>query len=341
MAIPSTPTNFYLQQGNAQCYALCGPVTGATSYPVFRSIDNVSFSEIAAPSVPQYLDTTVIAGTLYYYSMAARNSDGTSAHTASQDVVPVQSGQMTLAQLRLQSQQRADRVNSQFLTLTEWNTNINQSAFELYDLLTTTYEDYYVATPYTFQTTQAQQYAMPNGVLVDASTGLVAKPFYKLMGVDLGLSNNDNGYVTLKKFEFIGRNRYVYPQVNTTPLGVFNFRYRLVGNNLMFIPAPSAGQYIRVWYYPRMQMLLQETDVIDGISGWEEFVVIDAAIKALQKEESDVSVLMAQKMAIIKRIQDSSMNRDEGQPETISNSRSYAELWGGYGPNGDGNFGGL
>lgn len=329
MAAPSTPTNFNVQEANAQVWLTCDITATATSYKVYRSTDGVAFSLLSSPAVPQYLDTTVTVGTEYFYNLKASNVDGDSTATATQSVVPTNSGDMTLGQIRLMAQQRADRVNSQFVTLKEWNQYISQSYYELYDLLVTLYEDYYVKAPYVFSTDgTTAQYTLP-------------ADFYKLLGVDLGLASTSNAWVTIKKFDFIGRNRYVFPQLTSTYLGVFNLRYRLVGNTLMFIPTPSAGQYVRMWYVPRTTQLLKDTDILNGISGWSEYVVTDAAIKALQKEESDVSVLAMQKMALIKRIEDAGMNRDAGQPDTISDVRSRAEAWGGWSPaGGDGAIGG-
>jgi len=51
---------------------------------------------------------------------------------------------------------------------------------------------------------------------------------------------------------------------------------------------------------------------IDGISGWEEYPVVDAALKIMGKEESDVSNLTLRKEALKKRIQDIAANRDPG-----------------------------
>ncbi len=243
---------------------------------------------------------------------------------------------MNLADLRAAVRQRADMEKSQFVSDPELNSYINQSYFELYDLLVTLYEDYYVASPIVFATDGVTtQYPLPDGVLYNAAPAL-----YKLMGVDLGLNQASNAWVTLRKFDFIERNRYVYPQLTSTYLGVFNLRYRIIGNTLMFIPTPSAGQYVRMWYVPRLSTLVNDSDTADGISGWTEYVICDAAIKCLQKEESDISIVAAQKMGLIKRIEDSAMNRDVGQPDTISDSRSFSERWGGNGPNGDGSFGG-
>lgn len=255
---------------------------------------------------------------------------------------------MTLSELMTAVRQRADMLPASYTPSTSGNTNlfvsdaelisyINQSYFELYDLLISTNEDYYVATPLVIPTDGSTQlYSLPNGTLYSSAPAL-----YKLMGVDLGLSNSNNAWVTIKKFDFISRNRYIYPQLNSTYLGVFNLRYRLVGDALMLIPTPSAGQYIRLWYIPRLTTLSATSDKADGISGWTEYVIVDAAMKCMQKEESDVSILAAQKNALIKRIEETAMNRDTGQPDTISDTRSRAETWGAFGPEGGGSFGGF
>lgn len=337
MATPSTPTNFLVQQGNGQVLVSWNISAGATAYLVNRSTDGVNFSLVSTAAPTQYLDTTVTIGTQYWYQVAATNVSGTSQFTAATPVVPAQTGEMTLGQLRTLSQQKADRVNSNFVTTTEWNVYINQSYFELYDLLITVYEDYYVAPALMLATDGVTNlYPLPNGTNYAG-----APPFYKLMGLDCGLDNSGNAWVTLKKFNFIARNRYVYPNISSTFLGVFNLQYRLLGNNIELIPTPSANQILRVWYIPRMVQLLADTDIADGVSGWTEYIAVDAAIKALQKEESDTSALMAEKMALKKRIEDSAMNRDVGQSDTISNTRSWSDRSGNYGgAGGDGSFGG-
>lgn len=312
MAIPATPRNVYLQQGNGSTLLSWDLATGATSYSVKRSTDGITYAVVTSPSVNYYLDSTVTVGTNYFYQVASVNSDGTSAYSTAQSIVPTNTGDLSLAQVRLMAQQRADRVGSNFLTVPEWNTNINQSYFELYDLLVTTYEDYYVKAPYTLTTTGVTQETLPSD-------------FYKMVGVDLA---NASGYVTIKKFEFISRNKYVYPQIPTTLSGFLNIGYRVVGNTLMLIPAPAAGQTLRLWYVPKLTQLLQDSDILVGISGWSEYVIVDAAIKALQKEESDVSVLLMQKQALIKRIEESAMNRDVGQPDCISATRTSSDIWG-------------
>lgn len=216
---------------------------------------------------------------------------------------------------------------------------INRSMLELYDLLITVYEDYYVAPRLVFQTDGTTQlYNLPNGTNYSGAPAL-----YKLFGVDLGLDNSKNAFVTLKKFDFIARNSYVFPQLNTTFLGVFNLRYRLVGGQLMFIPTPSANQNLGMWYFPQLPELAATTDILDSnmsMAGWDEYIIVDATMKCAKKEESWelVQSLGADKLFLKDRIESSAMNRDAGQPDTISDSRSRATAWGS--PNGDGPYGG-
>lgn len=338
MAIPATPSGYYVQTANINNYLLWNSVASATSYTVQRSTDGITYSTLqAGVTTSYYLDTAVTAGSQYWYQIASVNLSGTSAYTIPQSVIPTESGEMSLCQLRLYSQQRADRVNSNFVTLTEWNTYINQAMMELYDILVTAYEDYFLGAPIIYTTTGATNlYPLPNGTLsYTGSDGIsfVAPPFYKIRGVDLGanVATANNGWVTVNKFNFADRNRYFYPNSASTLFGVFNLQYRVMGNNLMVIPTPTANQPLRIWYIPRIPLLLQETDTTSvSISGWIEYVVVDAAIRALQKEDSDVAVLMAQKESLKMRIQGAAQNRDAGMPETIAGTRGMSGSgWGG------------
>lgn len=346
MAVPSIPQNMFVQSANQEILVSWDLSSGATSYIIQRSLDNITFSTLATisgtPLATQYLDSAVTLNTQYWYKVCASNSSGDSSYTNSQSAVPAPAGEMTLGQIRLQAQQRADRVNSQFVTKPEWNTYINLAMYELYDLLTAVYEDYFIATPVQFNSDgSTYMYDLPDGN-TDFINGLNpnatitdAPAFYKLKGVDLSLQNATNAYVTVNKFNFIDRNNFVYPNTASTQYGVFNMRYRLMGNKIEFIPTPSAGQSIRLWYIPRLTELLKDTDSSSmSISGWIEYVIVRAAKYALDKEESDTTKLDQQIIFLKQRIEESAANRDAGQPDTISNTRSN----GGWGS--DGGFNG-
>lgn len=320
-------------------------MSDAVSYDVQRSSDGITYGSIGTTTIPSYLDSSATVGVNYYYKVAAGGTNGTSAFSSAQSIITSPDGVVSLGMARLYAQQRADRVNSKFVTPPEWNRYIVQSYFELYDRLVTLFEDYYVAEPAQFTVNGSQnQYPLPNGTVSftnSSGSSFVAPSFYKLLGVDCGLSPNGNAWVTVKKYNFIARNRFVFPNVTSTFLGVFNLQYRVLGQNIQFIPTPAGNQIMRLWYIPRLTEPIRDTDLLDGVSGWIELVIVDAAIKALQKEESDVSELVREKMDLIKRIEESAANRDAGMPDTISDTRTWGDKSGGYGgPGWDGGFGG-
>lgn len=267
-------------------------------------------------------DILQVGPQVYYYQVQAGNGLVSSLPTPSLSGVFLKPGQTTLGNIRLQSKQRSDRVKSLFVTDQEWNTYISDSYKELYDILKQKFgDDYFVAIPYAYTTsgtidptTQASLYPLPND-------------FYALLRVEVALNPSDpNSWVTLRQFMFIQGNLWNFPNVYTF-YGITNLRYRLNGNNLMIVPIPSGGQTIRIWYVPRPNQLFLDTQLVDGVSGWEEYVVVDAVIKALAKQESDVSIFMSQKMALIKRIEEAAANRNIGEPQTVSDSKLRNFAW--------------
>jgi hypothetical protein len=223
---------------------------------------------------------------------------------------------LTLTQLIAAVRQRADFVNSQFVTDTELTSYINQSYFELYDLIVQCYgNNYYVQIPYTFVTDGVNQFFN------------LPADFYKLLGVDLSLSNglNQDSWVTIRPFNFSDRNRFAVPNFQSF-YGVTNMRYRLNENQIWLTPIPSANQTMRIWYIPELITLVAPTDTLDQISGWGEYVIVDACIKALAKEESDTSVFVNQKLALIERIEAAAENRDAGSPTVVADNQ-WGDLW--------------
>jgi hypothetical protein len=204
--------------------------------------------------------------------------------------------------------------NSQFVSKSEWNSYINASATELYDLLVAASEDYVLSSATLSLTSGTDTYPLPGD-------------FYKLRGVDLVLDAQGNA-VTLQPFNFAERNNYIFtPTWNV--VGLSYLRYRIQGNSIRFVPVPSNPATIKLWYVPALATLSADSDTLDGVDGWEEFVVIDAAIKAKDKEESDVSVLAAQRAAIIKRIEAMASSRDAGMPHKIADTSRMMpwEFW--------------
>lgn len=316
------------------------------------------------------------------------------------------SSQASLGALRLQAQQRTGMENNNAITTSEWNQYASQSYKELYDLLISAYgNDYYVATQYQFNVTSNQQYPLPNGTPTYRNVnGTTAQKFYKLLGVDLQYNASPSGWVTIKRFEFIERNKYLYPNTATNFNGYTNMRYRISGDNIFLIPIPSSGQLVQLWYAPAptsLQFMLpcgtstgstsvtlsdttglstgmnvsglgvqpnstistltstsftlslpatsgnassilsmwNDNTVMEGIAGWEEYIVLDMAIKCQIKQEFDFTGFAGQKQAMMARIEAMAEGRDIGQAHHVSDVLSV-NCYGGDGWNGGGWDGG-
>lgn len=342
--LSALPQNIVLTTGNGQNYLTWSEVAGATNYIVQRSTTGLlgSFTTIASPAVNKYLDTTGSPGVQYWYQIASLigsitsgfNSTGTNSLPLT--ITPCLPGQINLGYLRYMSKLRADKIKSNFLTDDEWNFNINQSSNRLYDFLITKFGDKYFLAPPVQITT--------NGIVITGGMGAIPIPngqnygaapaLYKLAGVDAGINASNNQWFTLPIFNWIDRNKYAVLQLAGTVQSIYGLAYCLNGNNIFIIPLPTTAQTLQLWYNPMLTQLLQDTDMMPfSISGWSELVIVDAAIKALIKEESyeQAAALVQERAGIIERIETTAANRDVGQPNVVSNSRYRA---------GDPNFGG-
>lgn len=213
----------------------------------------------------------------------------------------------TLLQLKTRVREEADMENSDFISDSELLSYINSSYAELYDLLVETYDDYYL--------TSAEE-----TIAAGTSTLTLPATFYKLRGVDLKLSTND--YAALSKFNFNERNRlnsanFLFGSNSTTAAS----RYRLMGNTINLEPSDNAAGTYKVWYTPAITLLSTDTDTVDGVNGWEEYIIVDAAIKCLSKEESSTTVMERRKEALTRRIQKMASERDSGSPDSVQNVR--------------------
>ena len=223
---------------------------------------------------------------------------------------------ITESKLVARVRQRADMESNDFVSDLEVQTYINAGLAELHDILIQTYgQDYYVSNA-TFNTVAGTDTYPINS----STSGPNISNFYKLRGMDAKVNGAD--YFTLRPFNFNERN--VYQNWGSwSLLGLTNIRYRMVGDNIVFTPQPDNVTEVKVWFIPTAQQFdsatpATSTTTFADINGYAEYVVIDAAIKCLQKEESDVQVLMAQKTAMKRRIEEAANNRDAGSPLQIS-----------------------
>jgi len=208
----------------------------------------------------------------------------------------------TLANIRTRVRERCDMENSNFISSTELLSFINASYGEFYEIIVSRFEDYFV---------EDSDFTLASGV----STYTLPTDFFKFRGLDRELGGGE--YQTLTKFNFAERNSVNrnYRRLSAYP---YSIQYRIVGDEIRIVPKSSAAGDYKLWYVPVFTPLVSESDTVDGYNGWEEYIIIDASIKCLAKEESSTTEFVAEKKAILKRIEDMASNRDFYQPEKIT-----------------------
>ncbi len=285
----------------------------------------------------------------------------------------------TLGDLIFNAQSLSDQINSDFVSTAEWTNWANIGYAKLYDLLIASYgANYYASLAVQFLTVPSVMfYPLPDGTATFFTPGLtptqsngtiVAPPFYKLLGADInfngGFSNGTNNqfnFLTLVPFMFGERNRNnVFQGGGLAGGGVsvlanaysYDYRYRLhsltdptsglLTNYLWLTPQAPGGFCIQVWYAPELTPLVNLTDIVTMVAGWEEIIQLDMAIKAMQKEESDATVLILGRTEAIQRVKEMAAQRDIGAPDYVRDVYATGMATGGGWGNGyGGGFGSM
>ncbi len=150
---------------------------------------------------------------------------------------------VALNTLRDEARQRADQVNSEFVTDAELNGYLNNSWSELYDILVSKYQDDYFLTSTSITVTSGtSSYSLPSD-------------FYKARGVDLNINDNQN--TPLQRYTFADRTR------DSLVRYARDVKYRIQANNIVFAPSPS-NNTATLWYIPHPRKLQSVTPT--GIS---------------------------------------------------------------------------
>lgn len=204
---------------------------------------------------------------------------------------------------------KADMTNTGFIGNSELEFYINQSQDELFDLIVASYDDYFMNS-LTF--------------ILDGTTdgyNTTNLNIYKLRGVDRQVSGPDT-WVSIDRYNFNDRNQFSNNFGVITRFPFQLVKYAFLGTSLDIIPKQQNSGTYKLSYIPNCIPL---DDGYNGVLNqllekWVDYIIVDSAIKCVQKEESDCSLLMAQKSALIGRIQKMAPNRDDAIPKHRSDS---------------------
>lgn len=200
----------------------------------------------------------------------------------------------TIAQLITRARAAADMNGTDtYVTDVEVQLLVDQAYSELVDLLVR-HSIHHMETSEDITTDgSASAYALPSD-------------HYKTLAVDYQYATDR--YSRVEPLMFEERNNYALG-VNGSARG-----FRIVGAEVVLYPKPPANQVYRHIYVPvpaKIAVLATSTEV-DGIAGWEEYIVLHVARSLRMKQEDDAAVaLLTGKLAdMTSRVEEMAQDRE-------------------------------
>ncbi len=216
----------------------------------------------------------------------------------------------TLLEIRTAAYQRANmeydasaQAEDRFVTDTEANALINKGYKELYGHLIR-HGMHRAESVEEITADGSETYPMPDD-------------FYALLTVHR--VEDGHGYLLA---------RHDHRQRPRTELGgVPATSYRVIGSTITFDPIPESGTY-EVRYVPIPGTLTDDDDTVDGVLGWEEYVVLYVAVKLLQKEGSHqaAAALQSDMRELMSRIQDEAHAAEMSEGQVVQNVRTHGPV---------------
>lgn len=192
---------------------------------------------------------------------------------------------------------------STFITTSRLNRWIAQSTRRFIGMLLSCLGDRYFEAPHDFDTeVGTAQYDLPDD-------------FYQLFSVAV-LWDGNMMPIHPATADELGYGEGDYVRHDTVP------GYRVLGSKIEMVPVPERVYSVRLRYAPTkiafndigvpIADLTDDSHYIDGINGWEEWIVQDTCVKAKAKSDEDPSLFMAMKAEIEADIKAYASKRDRG-----------------------------
>jgi hypothetical protein len=233
---------------------------------------------------------------------------------------PVALGSMLTSVLQRANLENLVQDANSVILKSEVRSYLNEALQETYDLLIQARGQDWYRSSYQFQTS-ANQSAYP-----------LPANFYQGISVDINLGGNL--FITGKPYTESERNSFRWSTgwLYNTPV-----LFRLLGTpdstganlapaSINFIPAPNSNFQVTLNYYPTFRAFLtdgtEDSNVFDGVNGWEGHAIWAVAAICLEKLKQDSSFARAQVMKFTERIEALAPDHHAGDPERVHDSIS-------------------
>lgn len=151
-------------------------------------------------------------------------------------------------------------------------------------------------------------------LIVGQRTYALAADFMHLRGVDIVVGGDR---IKLSRFSFGERGRRTNdPRFIPVRLERIrsNYAYMTQKDNLRIDPLPNTTEQLIMTYVPRPTRITNSADTFDVIAGFEDFIVYDAGVTVLTKQERDPSAMAAMRQDALNLVIKTVSPRETGDP---------------------------
>lgn len=226
---------------------------------------------------------------------------------------------VSLGQIMQRVRQRANLEGATtFIPDPELIDTINVAVADWYDLVTlTTFGGQYYRTPWPILTVNGQS-AYP-----------LAPNHGRIISVDANITGNSYA-ISAAPYQEEQRNMFKLLPFIGWSFGIQSIWYQQQGQLINFLPTPTGNYNVVINYLPMTPVLSNPgTDFLVSWNGWEERIVLDAAINLLIKDgQSDmIPALQARMDRQTQRIEHAAAQADLNAIEGVHETEAYGN-WG-------------
>ncbi len=209
----------------------------------------------------------------------------------------------------LAARRRADMEDSTFVSDAEVGSYADDAWLEFWMLITSKFEDFFLKKT-TITLTIGSSYSLPNDFLKLRGVRHAGKEF--LRRLDIKELPALAGTVTNAR----PSHYYVHGDLDET-------------NALLeLVPPPNSAYSMELYYTPIKALLDVELGSLRLVALWVEYIKLSVAIKLKDKEESDCSVLIAEREMLLDLITKSMTPLDNAEPFAVIQTQQRASVYG-------------
>lgn len=193
-------------------------------------------------------------------------------------------------------------------------TIVSNACGELYGLLVTRYEDYFLQRAMSALAFNQEAFPAPDNLM-------------KIRAVDYNTSFDapENLWYTINQFQLSERNQFNNPMTTITqPWGKVCLSWRLTQNAIVISPQNQAQGVYRVWYVPKFVPLVNFEDEVPANmdqQGWLELAVAISCVRVMNAMRMDSSMFETERAELKQRIISEAKNRQAAGGKRIANVR--------------------